>query len=99
ALGAVSGRDVGQLDQPLDRLTRRQLLMPDNDPRSPERGQHRFVPALLREVAYQSRARPDRRTRHLAAARYYESLGEDELAGVLANHYLDAFKASREGPE
>ena len=54
--------------------------------------------ALLREVAYQSLARPDRRTRHLAAARYFESLGEDELAGVLANH-LDAYRASREGPE
>jgi tetratricopeptide (TPR) repeat protein len=99
ALAAVSGRDIGQLEPTLERLTRRQLLMPDTDPRSPERGQHRFVQALLREVAYQSLARPDRRTRHLAAARYFESLGEDELAGILANHYLDAFKASREGPE
>ena len=99
ALAAVSGRDVAQLEEPLDRLTRRQLLMPDNDPRSPERGQHRFVQALLREVAYQSLAKPDRRARHLAAARYFESLGEDELAGVLANHYLDAYRTSREGPE
>ena len=99
ALAAVSGRDVAQLEEPLDRLTRRQLLMPDNDPRSPERGQHRFVQALVREVAYQSLAKPDRRTRHLAAARYFESLGEDELAGVLANHYLDAYRTSREGPE
>ena len=99
ALAAVSGREGAQLDGPLDRLTRRQLLMPDNDPRSPERGQHRFVQALLREVAYQSLAKPDRRTRHLAAARYFESLGEDELAGVLANHYLDAYRTSRAGPE
>lgn len=68
-------------------------------PRSPERGQYRFVQALLREVAYQSLARPDRRTRHLAAARYLEALGEDELAGVLANHYIDTFHASRPGPE
>jgi tetratricopeptide (TPR) repeat protein len=99
ALAAVSGRDVAQLGESLDRLTRRQLLMPDNDPRSPERGQHRFVQALLREVAYQSLAKPDRRARHLAAARYFESLGEDELAGVLANHYLDAYRTSRDGPE
>jgi tetratricopeptide (TPR) repeat protein len=99
ALAAVSGREVANLEGPLERLTKRQLLMPDNDPRSPERGQHRFVQALLREVAYQSLARPDRRTRHLAAARHFESLGEDELAGVLANHYLDAYRASREGPE
>jgi class 3 adenylate cyclase len=99
ALAAVSGRDVAQLEPALERLTRRQLLVPDNDPRSPERGQYRFVQALLREVAYQSLAKPDRRTRHLAAARHFESLGEDELAGVLANHYLDAYRASREGPE
>jgi class 3 adenylate cyclase/tetratricopeptide (TPR) repeat protein len=99
ALAAVSGRDVAQLQEPLDRLTRRQLLMPDNDPRSPERGQHRFVQALLREVAYQSLAKPDRRTRHLAAARYFETLNEGELAGVLATHYLDAFRESRPGPE
>ena len=46
---------------------------------------------LVREVAYQSLAKPDRRARHLAAARYFERLGEDELAGVLANHYLDAY--------
>jgi class 3 adenylate cyclase/tetratricopeptide (TPR) repeat protein len=99
ALAAVSGRDAAQLEPTLERLTRRQLLMPDNDPRSPERGQHRFVQALLREVAYQSLAKPDRRTRHLAAARYFESLGEDELAGVLATHYLDAYRSSRAGPE
>ena len=53
----------------------------------------------MREVAYQSLARADRRTRHLAAARYFESLGEDELAGVLATHYLAAYQASRAGDE
>jgi class 3 adenylate cyclase len=99
ALAAVSSRDGAQLGPVLERLARRQLVVPDNDPRSPERGQYRFVQALLREVAYQSLARPDRRTRHLAAARYFESLGEDELAGVLASHYVDAFRSSRPGPE
>jgi tetratricopeptide (TPR) repeat protein len=57
------------------------------------------VQALLREIAYQSLARPDRRARHLAAARYFEALNEGELAGVLANHYLDAFHASQPGAE
>ena len=37
--------------------------------------------------------------RHLAAARYFEALGDDELAGVLATHYLDAYRASPEGAE
>ena len=69
------------------------------NPRSPERGQYGFVQALIREVAYGMLARRDRRSRHLAAARYFESLGDDELAGVLATHYVDAYRASDEGPE
>ena len=69
------------------------------DPRSPERGQYVFVQALIREVAYGTLAKRDRRTRHLAAARFFESLGEDELAGALAAHYLAAYEAVPEGPE
>ena len=54
------------------------------DPRSPERGQYRFVQSLIREVAYDTLARRDRRARHLAAARYFESARRQELAGALA---------------
>ena len=67
-----------------------ELLDQEVDPRSPERGQYAFVQALIREVAYGTLAKRDRRSRHLAAARYFESLGEDELAGALAAHYLAA---------
>ena len=69
------------------------------DPRSPERGQYTFVQALVREVAYATLAKRDRRDRHLAAARFFESLGEDELVGALAAHYLAAFESSSTGPE
>jgi tetratricopeptide (TPR) repeat protein len=41
----------------------------------------------------------DRRGRHLAAARYFESLGDDELAGALAAHYLAAYRSAPDGPE
>ena len=41
----------------------------------------------------------ERRARHLAAARYLETLGDDELAGVLATHYLEAYRAAPEGDE
>ncbi len=80
-------------------LVRRELLDLEIDPRSPERGQYGFVQSLIREVAYGTLARRERRSRHLAAARYYEQLGDDELAGVLASHYLAAHEASTEGPE
>ena len=41
-------------------------------------------------------ARP--KARHLAAARYFEALGDDELAGVLAGHYLAAYRPPRKAP-
>jgi len=41
----------------------------------------------------------DRRARHLAAARYFEALGDEELAGALATHYSAAYQAAAEGPE
>ena len=62
-------------------LVRREFLRLEADPRSPERGQYAFLQALVREVAYGTLARRDRKARHLAAARYFESLGDDELAG------------------
>ena len=37
--------------------------------------------------------------RHLAAARFFETLGTDELAGALAGHYLAAHGYAAEGPE
>ena len=44
-------------------------------------------------------SRRDRRARHLAAARFFESLGEEETVGALATHYLDAYRLSEAGPE
>ncbi|HEY8198405.1 MAG TPA: AAA family ATPase, partial [Candidatus Limnocylindrales bacterium] len=99
ALAAVNGADEAEVEAHLRGLVRRELLRLDVDPRSPERGQYVFVQGLIREVAYGTLARRDRRARHLAAARYYEALGDDELAGVLAAHYLAAYQAAPEGDE
>ncbi len=99
ALEAVSGRSEADLEVALRRLVRRQLLEIEADPRSPERGQYRFVQSLIREVAYATLARRDRRRRHLAVARYFETIGDEELAGALAAHFVAAFQASSEGPE
>jgi len=99
ALEAVSGQPREALEPRLRGLVRRELLAVEADPRSPERGQYAFVQALVREVAYGTLARADRRARHLAAARHLESLGSDELAGALAAHYLAAYQVSATGPE
>jgi class 3 adenylate cyclase/tetratricopeptide (TPR) repeat protein len=98
-LAAVSGGEEATLQRRLHDLGRADLLIQDVDPRSPERGMYTFVQALIREVAYSTLANRDRRARHLAAARFFESLGEDELAGALASHYMAAWRASPDGPE
>ncbi len=98
-LSAVSGVAETDLQPHLRALVRRELLALEADPRSPERGQYAFVQALIREVAYNTLARADRKRRHLAAARFFESLDSDELAGGLAGHYLAAQQNAAEGPE
>jgi class 3 adenylate cyclase/tetratricopeptide (TPR) repeat protein len=99
ALAAVSGIDEPALEPRLRGLVRRELLAVEGNPRSPERGQYAFVQSLVREVAYNTLAKRDRKVRHLAAARYFEVLGTDELAGALAGHYLAALRNSPDGPE
>jgi class 3 adenylate cyclase/tetratricopeptide (TPR) repeat protein len=99
ALAAVSGIDESNLEPRLRGLVRRELLAVEGNLRSPERGQYAFVQALVREVAYNTLARRDRKARHLAAARFFESLGTDELAGALAGHYLAAHRNAPEGAE
>jgi hypothetical protein len=98
ALAVVTTEGTGLADR-LDRAVRGELLRLEVDPASPERGQYAFVGSLVREVAYSTLALRDRRARHLAAARYFEGLGDDELAGALAVHYVAAFRSSTEGPE
>jgi class 3 adenylate cyclase len=99
ALKAVARSSPDEIEPMLQHLVRREIVALDDDPRSPERGNYAFVQGLLREVAYGTLARDDRRARHLAAARYYEALGDDELSGVLAQHYVDAYQAHPDGPE
>jgi class 3 adenylate cyclase/tetratricopeptide (TPR) repeat protein len=98
-LAAVSGLDAATLVTRLRELVRADLLTEERDERSPERGQFVFVQALIREVAYSTLSLRDRKSRHLAAARFFESLGDDELAGALAAHYLAAFRATSDPDE
>ena len=98
-LAAVAGTNEAELEPRLRALTRRELLVHDVDPRSPERGQYAFVQALIREVAYNRLSRRDRKVRHLAAALHFEHLGTDELAGGLAGHFLAAQRLAADPAE
>jgi tetratricopeptide (TPR) repeat protein len=99
ALAAVSGLRPDELVGRLRDLVRREMLTLEADPRSPERGQYGFVQGLIREVAYGTLARRDRRRMHVAAARYFESLDDEGIAGALAEHYVAAYRAQPDGPE
>jgi tetratricopeptide (TPR) repeat protein len=101
-LAAISGTDESDLEPILASLVRKELLTIQTDPRSPERGQYGFLQALVQRVAYETLARRERKSRHLAAAGYLEreaGLEPDEIAEVIAAHYLDAHAADPEGED
>ncbi len=93
-LTAISGgENAGDL---LASLVRKELLVLDTDPRSPERGQYGFLQALVQRVAYDTLSRNDRKAKHVAAALYLAEeagIDPDEIAEVIAAHYLDAARA------
>ncbi len=100
ALAALSGVDAAELEPMLGGLVRKELLGLQADPRSPEHGQYGFLQDLLRQVAYDTVARRDRRAKHLAAAEHLAStLGEDEVAEVIASHLLDAYRLDPEAAD
>jgi class 3 adenylate cyclase/tetratricopeptide (TPR) repeat protein len=94
SLQVVSDESAQDLETELRDLVRKEYIFTDNDPRSPERGQFGFVQGVIREVAVGTLARRDRQAKHVAIARYAESLGEEELTGVIAAHYIEAYRAS-----
>lgn len=97
-LVAVTGQG-DDLEARLHALVRRELLTLDSDPRSPERGQYGFVQALVRDVAYGTLTRRDRKVVHLAAGEHFESLQDDEIIDATAAHYLDAYRSAPEDPD
>ena len=99
ALSAISGVGTDDLEATLNGLVRREVMTRELDQRSAEKGQYAFMQALIREVAYNTLSKSDRKVRHLAAARYFEQLGSDELASVLAGHYLSAHANAPAGAE
>ena len=95
-LAALSGLPQDDVDRLVASLVRKELLAVETDPFSPERGQLGFLQALVQRVTYETIARRDRRVRHLAAAGYLATdagIDPDEIAEVIATHYLDAHEA------
>jgi tetratricopeptide (TPR) repeat protein len=96
ALDAVA-TDVehDELEGLLGALVRKEILSLQADPRSPERGQYGYLQDLLRQVAYETLPRKDRKLRHLAAAEFLEREwldGDQDLVEIVASHYLSALE-------
>ncbi len=97
ALEALSGLERQALDPLLASLVRKEVLGLQSDPRSPEHGQYGFLQDLLRQVAYETLPRQERRAKHLAAADHLAgALGEEEVVEVVASHLLEAYRLDPE---
>ncbi len=102
ALIAVSGQDETTVRAALADLVRREVLSVSADPLSPERGNYQFAQEMLRQVAYDTLSRRDRKTRHLAVAAHLRAAfaGDgEEMTDVIARHYLDALRAIPDDPD
>jgi tetratricopeptide (TPR) repeat protein len=97
ALAVLAGWDRATLGSAVRALVRREFLAVDDEPRSPGRGQLSFVQELVREVAYHTLSRRERRTLHLAVIEYLEALGDADLVEPIAEHLLAAHAAA--GPD
>jgi class 3 adenylate cyclase/predicted ATPase len=102
ALIAVSGQDEPAVRAALAELVRREVLTVSADPLSPERGSYGFAQNMLRQVAYDTLSRRDRKARHLTVAAHLRAAfpGDgEEVTDVIARHYLDALDAVPDAPD
>ena len=91
---AVSADPAG-INEALSALQRKEIIAVQQDRFSAERGQFRFVQAVVRQVAYGTLSRRDRKQRHVAAADFLATQPDpgDDLTVVIAQHLLDAVDA------
>jgi class 3 adenylate cyclase/tetratricopeptide (TPR) repeat protein len=96
ALIAVCGQEEAKVRATLTELVHREVLTVSADPLSPEKGSYGFAQNMLRQVTYDTLSRRDRKTRHLRVATHLRDAfpGDgEEVADVIARHYLDALEA------
>ena len=101
-LVALTGFGDDKIDSLLSSLLRKEMLVVQADPRSPDRGQYGFVQDLVKRVAYETLPRRERKSRHLAVAAYLErerGAEEEEIVEVVAAHYVDAYRLAPEAPD
>ena len=96
--GSLQAMDHAAVDEVLDALEARDLIR--REPTSGMRGdvEYTFKHVLIRDVAYGTLPRPDRRTRHAAVARYVEEVAGErvrDISWLLAHHWREAGEPDR----
>jgi class 3 adenylate cyclase/predicted ATPase len=102
AAAALGDVPEDELDEVLNSLVRKQVLVIRADKLSPDRGQYAIAQELLRAVAYEMLSRQERRLRHQAAAEHLRSAfanDGEEVAEAISSHYLDAYRAAQGDPD
>ena len=98
ALVAMGGRDARDVEQALHELARKELVRPARTTSMEGEREYGFWHVLVRDVCYEQIPRVARVSRHQAAAAWIaDQAGErvDDLADVLAHHYVLALELAR----
>ncbi len=93
--------DLDDVEDLLAGLVRLQILSQTTSRFSAEFGQYQFVQSVVRQVAYATLSRRDRRATHLAVAAQTEAMEDTagDLAPIIAQHYLNAISALPNEPD
>ncbi len=93
--------ELDDLDGVLASLTRLQIISQMVSRFSADFGRYQFVQSVVRQVAYATLSRRDRRATHLAVARQTEQVDDEagDLAPIIAQHYLEAIEALPSEPD
>ena len=98
ALAEMGGCEPGEVEQALHELSRKELVRPFRTSSMEGEAEFGFWHLLVRDVCYAQIPRAARAARHRAAAAWIEGkAGEraEDLADVLAHHYLSALELAR----
>jgi class 3 adenylate cyclase len=99
-LAALTGSSETELRPMVTDLVHKEMLAAIDD--APDRGQFGFLQSIVQRVIYETVSRHDRKARHLVVARHLETTwagDEDDIAEVVAAHYLEAYEAAPTDPD
>ncbi len=93
--------ELPDVDSVLTSLVRLQIFDQVSNRLNYDFGSYRFTQSVVRQVAYATLSRRDRKATHLAVIERYQDVGESagDVAAILAQHYLDAIEAVPADPD